>query len=405
MSAINPIPRPLYVMAKPVGSRCNLACTYCYYLEKQVQAGVPDRGVMSDDMLELFVREYIRSRRAPHVCFTWHGGEPLLRGLAFYRRAVELQHRYAEGCEVSNSLQTNGLLLTPEWCRFLHDEGWLVGLSIDGPRSMHDAFRRDAKGRPTWERVLRAARMLDEYGVEWNAMVAVNTVVAASPSAFYRFFRDELRCRYLQLSPVVECYVDRGGRRRLASPDDADAKLAPYSVGSDEWGRFLCGVFDEWVVSDVGHVFVETFDATLACWMGVAPGICVYGRECGHAAVLEADGSVYSCDHYVFPSYRLGDLATQSLRSLLDDERQRLFGQAKWRSLPHQCRECEWLFACYGECPRLRFCTTPQGEPGLNYLCEGYRRYFRHVAPAMDFMKKELLAGRPASNVMWAWRG
>ena len=405
MKSVSSFPRPRYVMAKPAGARCDMACTYCYYSGKSDSEDGSGRAVMTDDTLETFVRQYIQAQPVPRVCFTWHGGEPLLRGLPFYRRVVELQHRYADGAEVSNSMQTNGLLLTPEWCRFLHDEGWLVGLSIDGPREVHDAHRRDVGGRPTWDRVVRAARMLDEYGVEWNAMAAVNSLSAASPTAFYRFFRDELRCRYLQLSPVVERYAGRDGCRRLASPDEADAVLAPYSVGAEEWGRFLCGVFDEWVKSDVGRVFVETFDATLACWMGVAPGICVYGRECGHAAVMEADGSVYSCDHYVFPSYRLGNVHSRSLRSLLDDERQRSFAWAKWGRLPRQCRECEWLFACNGECPRLRFCTTAQGEPGLNFLCEGYRHYFRHVSPAMDFMKKELLAGRPASNVMWAWRG
>ncbi len=404
MSTIYPFARPLYVMAKPVGALCNMSCTYCYYAEKSLAGNSSAREMMSDEMLEMYVREYIRSQTSPHVCFTWHGGEPLLRGLPFYQRAVALQRYYAEGGEVSNSLQTNGLLLTPEWCRFLHDEGWLVGLSIDGPRDAHDMFRCDAGGRGTWSRVLRAAQLLNEYNVEWNAMATVNHFNAQSPEAFYRFFRDELDCRYLQLSPVVERHVMRDGSCRLASPDVTDAVLAPYSVTADEWGAFLCTLFDVWVQHDVGKFFVETFDATLACWMDVSPGICVYARECGHAAVLEANGDVFSCDHYVFPAYRLGNIRSQGLLPLLGGERQQAFARAKQATLPRQCRECEWLFACNGECPRLRFIKTAEGEAGLNYLCEGYRQYFRHVAPAMDYMKKELLAGRPASNVMQAWR-
>ena len=404
MSTIYPYARPLYVMAKPVGALCNMSCTYCYYAEKASAGSSLGSKMMTDEMLETYVREYIRSQTSPHVCFTWHGGEPLLRGLPFYRRAVALQRYYAEGIEVSNSLQTNGLLLTPEWCQFLHDEGWLVGLSIDGPREEHDIFRRDAGGHGTWSRTLQAAQLLNKYGVEWNAMATVNHANAQSPKAFYHFFRDELGCRYLQLSPVVERHTVYDGSYRLASPDDTEAELAPFSITAEEWGAFLCAVFDEWIRGDVGEVFVETFDATLACWMGVTPGICVYARECGHAAVLEANGDVYSCDHYVFPAYRLGNIRSQSLHMLLNSERQFAFALAKHTSLPRQCRECEWLFACNGECPRLRFAVTADGEAGLNYLCEGYRRYFQHVAPAMDFMKKELLAGRPASNVMQFWR-
>lgn len=395
MSTIYPFSRPLYALAKPVGARCNMRCTYCYYLEK-------DEADMSDELLEIFVRNYIESQTSAEVCFTWHGGEPMLRGLDFYRRAVKLQQRYSSQCEVSNVLQTNGLLLTPEWCRFLRDEGWLVGLSIDGPADMHDANRLDCGGHGTWERVMRAARLLDQYGVEWNAMAAVSAANVGEPERFYHFFRHELGCRYLQLSPVVERHVERDGVRRLAAPDEVEADLASYSVTAAQWGRFLCGVFDEWVRQDVGEFFVETFDATLACWMGVSPGICVYGRQCGHAAAVQPDGSVYGCDHYVFPAYRLGNVRSQSLWSMMQSERQLRFGRSKSEGLPQQCGQCEWLFACHGECPRLRFCTSAQGEPRLSYLCEGYRQYFRHVAPAMDFMKKELLAGRPASNVMRA---
>ena len=399
MSTVYPFARPLYVMAKPAGASCNLRCEYCYYLEKQHMTA--DGGaVMSDQLLERFVRDYIQLQQTPDVLFTWHGGEPMLRPLSFYKQAVRLQQHYGRGKRISNSIQTNGLLLTPEWCEFLHDEGWLVGISIDGTRDGHDAYRRDAQGRPTWERVVEGINLLNKYNVEWNAMATANHFNAQDPLGFYRFLRDGLGCKFLQISPVVERLKQHSDGRHLAQVFDEDCPIAPFSIRPEEWGRFMTDIFDEWVKRDVGEVFVQLFDATLAGWMGVPPGVCVYAEECGHAAVMEANGDVYSCDHFVFPQYKLGNILTHGLPQMLYGQKQARFSQLKRDALPRQCRQCEWLKACHGECPRLRFLRTADGEPGLNYLCAGYRIFFQHVAPYMDYMKRELLAGRPASGVM-----
>ena len=422
MSTVYPFSRPLYVMAKAAGPLCNLRCQYCYYLEKQHLApshdpfpeeegrsaanSLPPRGEvwtgagMSENLLESYVRDYIQLQQTPEVLFTWHGGEPMLRPLSFYKQAVRYQQYFGRGRQISNSIQTNGTLLTPEWCKFLHDEGWLVGISIDGTQEMHDAYRVDTRGEGTWQRVVDAIHMLQDYGVEWNAMATVNHVNVSQPLEFYRFFRDELHCQFLQLSPVVERIHQHTDGRHLAQVFDEDCPIAPYSVKPAEWGKFLCAIFDEWVKHDVGETFVQVFDATLAGWMGVTPGICVYAEECGHAVVMEQNGDVYSCDHFVFPQYRLGNIRQQGLPLLLYGEKQTAFSRLKKDSLPRQCRECEWLKACHGECPRFRFLRTADGEPGLNYLCAGYKIYFQHVAPYMDFMRQELLEGRPASNVM-----
>jgi len=399
MSTAYPFARPLYVMAKPAGASCNLRCEYCYYLEKQHMTA--DGGaVMSDQLLERFVRDYIQLQQTPDVLFTWHGGEPMLRPLSFYKQAVRLQQHYGRGKRISNSIQTNGLLLTPEWCEFLHDEGWLVGISIDGTRDGHDAYRRDAQGRPTWERVVEGINLLNKYNVEWNAMATANHFNAQDPLGFYRFLRDGLGCKFLQISPVVERLKPHSDGRHLAQVFDEDCPIAPFSIRPEEWGRFMTDIFDEWVKRDVGEVFVQLFDATLAGWMGVPPGVCVYAEECGHAAVMEANGDVYSCDHFVFPQYKLGNILTHGLPQMLYGQKQARFSQLKRDALPRQCRQCEWLKACHGECPRLRFLRTADGEPGLNYLCAGYRIFFQHASPYMDYMKRELLAGRPASGVM-----
>ncbi len=386
---MSPFARPLYVFAKPVGARCNLACEYCYYLEKSQLYPQDARQVMSDEMLELFVRTYIESQTMPQVLFTWHGGEPMLRPLDFYKKAVRLQRKYASGRQVDNVIQTNGTLLTDEWCEFLSENGWLVGLSIDGPQPLHDHYRRTTTGQPSWERVMRGIRLLQQHGVEWNAMTTVNHLNARYPLEFYRFFK-EIGCRYIQITPVVE----RVDRHRLAHVlQDTEAPVAAYSVTPQQWGRFLCMVFDEWVRHDVGEYYVTLFDSTLANWVGEPPGICAYARECGHAGVMEFNGDVYSCDHFVFPEYRLGNIRRQTLTEMLYGEQQQRFSRLKHDALPRQCRECRWEFACHGECPRNRFVRDAYGMPGLNYLCEGYRQYFAHVAPFMDRMSEQLRQG------------
>lgn len=385
---INPFARPLYVMTKPAGAHCNLACDYCYYLEKQKLYQNGEKHVMSDQLTEVFVREYIQSQFGREVNFTWHGGEPMIRPLSYYKKVVRWQRQYAEGKTILNCLQTNGTLLTPEWCRFLHDEGWLVGISIDGPQNMHDAYRMKRNGAPTWKKVMQGIEMLDRYEVEWNAMAVVNDITAARPLEFYRFFRDELECRYLQFTPVVErIHRHQDGRHLAHVMDGEEYAVAPFSVTPEAWGEFLCTMFDEWYRNDVGEMFVQTFEATLANWAGVTPGVCSLSDWCGHAAVMEHNGDIYCCDHFVFPEYYLGNIRNRGILDMLNSEKQMAFADMKTKGLPAQCHKCQWQFACHGECPRNRFVKTKDGEPGLNYLCEGYRRYFEHVAPFMEELK------------------
>ena len=388
MTTISPFARPLYVMLKPVGAACNLACNYCYYLEKSNLYKHQPKRQMSEELLERFVKDYIEAQTMNEVVFTWHGGEPTLRPLSFYQKAVELQKKYARGRIIHNSLQTNGTLLTDEWCRFLKENNWLVGISIDGPEELHDRYRRDSQGKPSWKRVMEGIRLLQHYGVEWNAMAVVNRYNADHPQAFYRFFKS-IGCQYIQFTPIVERNVQHADGRHLASINDADdAPVTDFSVTPEQWGDFLCGLFDEWVKQDIGRVFVQIFDSMLANWVGVAPGTCIYAKECGHAGVMEFNGDVYSCDHFVFPQYKLGNINERTLIEMLYGEKQRRFSQLKYNKLPRQCKECRWAFACHGECPKNRFVNDRYGNPGLNYLCEGYRRFLEHIAPTMNEMKK-----------------
>ncbi len=404
MNTFAPFARPLYVMLKPVGARCNLACKYCYYLEKSKLYQDNPKHVMSDELLEKFIKEYIESQTMPQILFTWHGGETMMRPLSFYRKAVELQRKYARGRTIDNCIQTNGTLLTDEWCQFLHDNHWLVGISIDGPQEFHDEYRRDRQGKPSFAKVMQGIRLLNKHGVEWNAMAVVNDFNADYPLEFYRFFK-QIGCRYIQFSPIVERIRQHSDGRHLAAVDEGDEEqLADFSLTPEQWGNFLCTVFDEWVRHDVGQFYIQLFDSTLANWVGEQPGICTLAKNCGHAGVMEFNGDVYACDHFVFPQYKLGNLHTHTLVEMMYGEQQQAFGRAKHDSLPRQCRECGYLFACNGECPKNRFARTADGEPGLNYLCQGYYRFFEHVAPYMDYMKRELMAQRPPANVMEAIR-
>lgn len=393
-----PFAHPMYIMVKPVGSACNLRCDYCYYLEKQHLYANEGRQMLSDELLERFIREYIESQTTPEVLFTWHGGEPLVRPLAFYEKVVRLQQRYARGRRIANSLQTNGTLINDDWARFFHDQGWLIGVSLDGPEAYHDAFRRTRGGGPSFRNVIRGIDILNRHAVEWNALAVANRLNGDHPLSFYRFFKN-IGCQYIQVTPVVERLAHHDDGRQLASLVD-EGQLAPFSIRPKQWGNFLCTIFDEWVRHDVSMFFFNIFDATLANWVGVAPGLCTMAKHCGHAGVMEHNGDVYSCDHFVFPEYKLGNIHEQSLVAMMYSERQRRFGRAKADSLPTQCRECQWLNACHGECPRNRFIHTANGEPGLNYLCEGYRQYFSHVAPYMDVMKRLLGEKRPPAEIM-----
>ena len=395
-----PFAKPLYVMLKPAGAHCNLACKYCYHLEKNHLYQNTPRHLMTDEMLEQFTREYIEAQTMPQVLFTWHGGEPLMRSIDFYKKALALQKKYAHGKQIDNVIQTNGTLLTDEWCEFFAQNHWLVGISIDGPQEYHDHYRVTPAGKPSWEKVMQGISLLKKHRVEWNAMAVVNAYNAEHPLEFYHFFRDN-GCQYLQFTPIVERLTEHEDGRTLASlADDREIPLADASVTPEQWGNFLCTIFDDWVRHDVGKMFVEIFDCTLANWMGVLPGICAYSKECGHAGVMEHNGDVYSCDHFVFPEYKLGNIREQSLIDMLYGEKQQAFSRLKHTSLPRQCKECDMEFACHGECPKNRFEKDKYGEPGLNYLCQGYYQYYSHVAPYMDFMKRELLAQRPPANIM-----
>lgn len=400
---IAPFAKPLYIMTKPIGSVCNLACDYCYYLEKSNLYKDISKHVMSDELLEKFIREYIQAQTMSSVLFTWHGGETLMRPLSFYKRVMELQKRYAGGRNIENCIQTNGTLLTDEWCEFFRANNWLVGVSVDGPQEFHDEYRRNRQGKPSFVKVMQGIRLLNKHGVEWNALAVVNDFNGDYPLDFYHFFK-EIDCHYIQFTPIVERIKRRADGRYLATPLDEGEKLADFSVSPEQWGNFLCTIFDEWVRNDVGNFYIQLFDSTLANWVGEQPGVCTLAKQCGHAGVMEFNGDVYSCDHFVFPEFKLGNIREKSLVEMMYGEKQRQFGRMKQDSLPTQCRECEFLFACNGECPKNRFTQTASGESGLNYLCAGYYRFFRHAAPYMDYMKKEFLAQRAPANVMEAIR-
>ena len=387
-------------MLKPAGAHCNLACKYCYYLEKNKLYPTAQQHLMSDKMLEQFTREYIEAQTMNQVLFTWHGGEPLLRSIDFYRKAISLQQKYAGDRRIDNVIQTNGTLLTDEWCEFFAQNHWLVGISIDGPQPDHDHYRLTAAGKPSWKKVMQGIKLLKKHGVEWNAMAVVNAYNANHPLEFYRFFKEN-GCQFLQFTPIVERLTRHEDGRTLASLADKDEiSLSEASVAPEQWGYFLCAIFDEWVRKDVGKIFVEIFDCTLANWMGISPGICAYSKECGHAGVMEHNGDVYSCDHFVFPEYKLGNIRDHSLIDMLYGEQQQEFSRLKHSSLPRQCKECDMEFACHGECPKNRFMKDKYGDSGLNYLCPGYYHYYQHVAPYMDYMKQELMSQRPPSNIM-----
>ena len=383
-------------MAKPAGPACNLACRYCYYIDKNETIGHKSHSpMMSRQVLEAYVKSYIESQPVDRVMFTWHGGEPLLRSRGFYEEALALQQRYAGGRRIDNSLQTNGTLLSDDWCRFFRDNGFLIGLSIDGDASVHDRYRLTASGAPTSDKVLRAVEMLNRHGVEWNAMAVVNDVNSRCPQEFYIFFRDTLGCRYLQFAPIVE-RLDESGQ--LLAPFEPGGSVAPYSVDPAEWGRFLNSIFDIWVRRDVGEMFVQIFDSTLASWVGLPPGTCVFGETCGHSPVMEHNGDIFTCDHFAYPSQRIGNILDSPLISMMMSCELLAFGAAKRDALPSKCRRCNYLHLCHGECPKNRIVPTSDGM--LNYLCEGYHAYFEHTSADMQRMADLFKQGLPPSDII-----
>ena len=395
----NAFNHPLYIMLKPAGSLCNLRCKYCYYTEKGNLYKDDCNHIMSDAILEKFTKEYIEAQTSPNILFSWHGGESLMRPISFYKQALKLQRIYGYGLHIDNCIQTNGTLLTDEWCKFFHENNFLVGISIDGPQEYHDEYRKTATNRPTFKQVMKGIELLNKYGVEWNAMAVVNNLNVNDPLGFYHFFKD-IDCHFIQFAPIVERFVTRTDGLTLAPGMQEGGRLANFSITAQQWGNFLCTIFDEWVKNDVGNYFIQLFDATLANWMGVSPGICSLAKECGHAGIMEYNGDVYSCDHFVFPEYLLGNICNQTITQMMYSQKQQDFAKMKNSLLPKQCKECDFLFACHGECPKNRFIKDKYGNAGLNYLCKGYHMFFEHVAPYMDYMKNELEAKRSPANVM-----
>jgi uncharacterized protein len=383
-----------HLLAKPTGSRCNLACDYCFFLKKeQLYPGSEFR--MSDQVMESYIRQTIRGQGLPEVTIAWQGGEPTLMGLDFFRRAMAVERKYARpGMRIENTLQTNGVLLDVDWCHFFRENNVLVGLSVDGPRHLHDVYRRDKAGHSVFDQVVRAVRLMQAHGVEFNILCTVNAANSLHPLEVYRFFRDELKTPYLQFIPVVERASESGAQEGTA--------VTERSVRGEQYGRFLIEIFDEWIRHDVGRVFVQTFDGVLASWLYGRSSLCIFQPTCGQSLALEHNGDVYSCDHYVEPRCLLGNLMKMPLTELVSSARQREFGQAKSASLPHMCCQCEFLFACHGECPKNRVLTTPDGEPGLNWLCAGLKAFFAHTQDSMKAMADLLRQGRLAEEIMAA---
>ena len=385
-------------MVKPIGSACNLDCNYCYYRDKaDIYNGSMPK--MSDELLETYIRQYIEGASQQNISFCWHGGEPLMAGLPFFEKAMELQKKYAGDKTIENTLQTNGTLVNEDWCRFFADNNFLVGLSLDGPEDIHDAFRRDCGGAPTFSRVMKAAELFTQRGVEFNLLSTVNKRSEGRGAEVYKFLRSINH--FMQFLPVVEYVKLREGRRPLiVSPDEEDAVEAPWSVSALGYGRFMCDVFDEWIKRDVGSYFVQLFDITLSNWYGVPPSLCAFCDVCGDGLVVEHNGDVYSCDHFVYPEYRLGNITEKPLVDMYRSEEQQAFGRDKREALPMECKRCNYYFLCKGECPKHRFGYAKNGEPYMNVLCEGYKMFFKHSDSAMRYMKTMLDKGESPALVM-----
>jgi uncharacterized protein len=394
--------RPFHVLTKPVGPICNLDCKYCFYLEKENLYPGENQWRMSDAVLEQYIRQYIHSQPAAEINFAWQGGEPTLLGVDFFRKVVELQKKFADGKIISNAIQTNGTLLDDEWCEFLAAHNFLVGLSIDGPSVMHDAYRVDKRQQPTFGQVMRGLELLKKHRVEFNTLTVVNRINSQAPLEVYRFLKS-IGSQYLQFIPLVERKSKSAGLTLAEPPlprDPAASPVTDWSVEAEQYGIFLCAIFDEWVRHDVGTTFVQLFDTALGNWMGLGSSLCVFAEKCGAALAIEHNGDLYSCDHYVYPRYKLGNVMNHSLGAMVNSAPQIKFGNDKFDSLPKYCRQCEVRFACNGECPKHRFIQTPDGEPGLNYLCAAYKNFFNHIDPHMKTMERLLRAERAPAEIM-----
>ncbi len=385
-------PAAFHVMTKPRGAICNLDCKYCYFLAKEMMYP-GSRFRMADELLESYTRQYIEAQGVPEVTFAWQGGEPTLMGLDFFKRAVELQQQYRRpGMRIYNAFQTNGVLLDDAWCEFFHAHEFLIGLSVDGPEHIHDAYRVDKGGNPTFAKVMAGLALLKKHKVEFNILTTVHAANAEHGVEVYRTLRDDIGTQFMQFIPIVERDNETGYQE--------GEEVTNRSISAVQYGRFLSNIFDEWVRHDVGRIFVQIFDVALAAWVGERPGLCVFEETCGLALALEHNGDLFSCDHFVEPAYKLGNILEIPLIEMVSSDRQRQFGLDKRDGLPQYCRDCEVRFVCNGGCPKDRILTTPEGEPGLNYLCGGYRSFFNHIDEPMRLMANELRHRRPPANIM-----
>lgn len=401
--------QPFHIMVKPIGPKCNLDCQYCFYLEKEMLFGDGERWKMDDAVLESYVKRYIEAQPSRQVTFAWQGGEPTLCGVEFFEKVVRWQKQYGQGREIENAFQTNGTLLDDEWGAFFKRENFLIGVSIDGPAELHDAYRVSRSGKGTHEEVMRGIEVLKRHKVDFNTLTCVNRANQDKGPEVYAFLKG-IGSRYMQFIPIVERLPDEEAKRlglwhstppKFAEEDDNfDAPVTEWSVQPKAYGRFMWSIFKRWVQQDVGKTYVQLFDVALGKWAGERGGLCIFSEECGRALALEHDGSLYSCDHYVYPDFKVGNIKEQAMAAMVDSAFQKGFGKAKKSTLPKYCRECEVRFACNGGCPKQRFLVTPEDEKGLNYLCSGYRFIFNKMDPYMRAMADLLKQQQPPALVM-----
>jgi len=385
-------PPSFHLLAKPTGAVCNLNCAYCFFLTKE-KLYPGSRFRMTDELLEEYIRQYIDAQQIPEVTIAWQGGEPTLMGVDFFRKAIEYQQKYKKPhMTFQNSMQTNGVLLDDEWCQFFKENNFLIGISIDGPKELHDAYRVDKGGKGTFDRVMSGVEYFQKHNVDFNILTTVHAANGDYPLEVYRFFRDEIGAKFFQFIPIVERDNETGYQEGNTVTD--------RTVKAKQYGNFLIGIFDEWVYNDVGDVFVQLHDVSLGAWLGRPPNLCIFSPSCGNSLAMEHNGDMYSCDHFVEPGYFLGNIREEPMVNLVGAEKQRNFGQDKQDSLPNYCLECDVRFACNGGCPKNRFIETPGGEPGLNYLCEGYKTFFNHIDRPMRIMAALLRQNREAADII-----
>lgn len=402
----------MHVLAKPVGPICDIRCDYCFYLEKRALFDDREQYRMSDEVLEAYIRQYVESQPTPVVEFVWHGGEPTLLGVDFFRKVVEFQRPFLGSKEIRNNLQTNGVRLDDAWCEFFKTNDFFIGVSLDGPKAVHDRYRRDKRGQGTFDRVMRGIGLLQKHGVAFNVLACVGRETAAHPLEVYRFFKDS-GIEYIQFTPIIERLPDAPSEAmglslappaRLEEPE-SNTRVTPWTVEPEAYGDFLIAIYEEWVRKDVGKTFVMNFEWALTAWLGEPSPVCIFSRQCGRAVALEHDGSVFACDHYVYPAYRLGNVLFDNLGEMVESSVAGGFGPHKEQTLPRCCRECDVLEACWGGCPKHRFALSPDGEPGLHYLCAGYKKFFRHIRKYLRAMTQLIENDLPVSCIMQAVAG